>query len=404
MTKHLSNYQYSKFLPDTPSIGGTTVTKPDHVHLSFGFPTTSLFPIDELAQAASESILENGHKSLHYSGGSGPVRLGQWIKELVEKNHIFVDTNQIYSTFGAMQGIDLASRLLINPGDEVWVEGPTYFNGLQSFRLAGAEIREFPLDEKGVQVDIIEQALKELKEQNQPLPKFFYCMPNFHNPGGVTLSVERRKKLAALAYEYNFYILEDDAYGELSFNHEYLPAIYSFGPERVIYLGTFSKIIAPGLRLGWMIANEEVLQKVHILALGSQTSPFTQEIVASLLEKISYKDHLKNLINTYRSNRDAMVNNIQNYFGDEVQFIVPEGGFFLLLTFKPEVDTATFVQQAFENGVSVVEGRSFYSNGAGNNQIRLCFSYCDEQQIERGIKILAEAYFASIKGVSLTKI
>ncbi|WP_445505958.1 aminotransferase-like domain-containing protein [Niallia sp. 03190] len=356
-----------------------------------------------LAQSASESILENGHKALHYSGGLGPAKVRQWIKEQVEKSKIFVEATQIYPTFGAMQGIDLTTRVLINPGDEVWVEGPTFFNGLQSFRLAGAQIKTFPLDEEGVQVDILEQSLKDAKGKNQPIPKFFYCMPNFHNPAGVTLSIERRKKLAALAYEYNFYILEDNAYGDLSFTHEYLPSIYSFAPKRVIYLGTFSKIIAPGLRLGWMIANEEVLQKVHTLALGSQTSPFTQEIVTALLEKISYKDHLKNLIDTYRSKQDAMVNSIQKYFGDEVHFIVPEGGFFLLLNFKPEVDTAKFVQQAFENGVSVIEGRSFYVNGEGKNQIRLCFSYCDEQQIDRGIKILAEAYFASIKGQRFIK-
>lgn len=393
----LQNYQYNRFLPDTPSIGGTTVKAPGHVHLSFGYPSTSLFPIAELSEAASEAILNHGDLALHYSGGEGPEKIKDWIRERSKIRSIFIENNQIIAAAGAIQAIDSAARVLINAGDEVWVESPSFFNALRSFRLAGAKIRAFPIDEHGVRVDLIEKALEEAKLQNGPIPKFFYCMPNFHNPAGVNLSVDRRKKLAELAYQYNFYILEDDAYADLSFDHQYLPAIYSFGPKRVIYLGTFSKIIGPGIRLGWAVGEPFVLEKMRLLLLGSQTSPFTQEIIAHLLEKISFDAHLERLISVYRKKRDVMMEEVQKNFGDHVTYNVPKGGFFLWLIFRPEVETSGFVGQAFENGVSVVDGHSFFDTDEGTHQIRLCFTYCSEEQIRRGVKILADAYFAYLK-------
>ncbi|MDR4946674.1 aminotransferase-like domain-containing protein [Neobacillus cucumis] len=394
MVKQLQNYQYAKYIPSSPSIGGTTVTDPLHVHLSFGYPSTHLFPLIELNRAASNAILNHGEHALHYSGAEGPAKIREWIKHRSKIRSIYVDQNQIITTAGAMQAIDLAAKVLLNPDDEVWVEEPTYFNALQSFRMTGAKIKSFPIDEHGVQVDLIEEALVKARKLNKKIPKLLYCMPNFHNPTGVSLSLERRKKLAHLAYEYNFYILEDDAYSELSFKNRYLPAIYSFAEERVIYVGTFSKIIAPGIRLGWMIANEKVLQNTHLLMLGSQTNPFTQEIIASLLEEITFEDHLERLILTYRQKRDIMLESIKTSFGDDVTFVVPEGGFFLWLNFHPEVDTANFANEAFRRGVSIVEGKPFFETNQGANQLRLCFSYCNEEQIRRGIKILADAYYA----------
>ncbi|PGV52237.1 PLP-dependent aminotransferase family protein [Bacillus sp. AFS037270] len=397
MVKQLQNYQYAKYLPSSPSIGGTTVTDPFHVHLSFGYPSTHLFPIAELNHAASNAILNHGKQALHYSGGDGPRKIIEWIRNRSKIRSIYVKNKQIITTAGAMQAIDLAARVLVNPDDEVWVEGPTYFNALQSFRMAGAKIKSFPIDEQGVQVDLIEEALVKARQLNKKIPKVFYCMPNFHNPSGVSLSLERRQKLAQLAYEYNFYILEDDAYSELSFKNSYPPAIYSFAEERVIYVGTFSKIIAPGIRLGWIIANDEVLQNIHLLMLGSQTSPFTQQIIASLLEGISFEDHLEQLISTYRQKRDIMIESIETFFGDDVTFEIPEGGFFLWLSFRPEVVTTNFADEAFRRGVSIVEGKSFFETNQGSNQLRLCFSYCNEEQIRRGIKILAESYYASYR-------
>lgn len=400
MGKLLQDFQYAKFLPSTPSIGGTTVTDPSHVHLSFGFPSSDLFPIAELNESASEAIIKYGKLSLHYSGGEGPIKIRGWIKCRSQTRSMYVKNDNILSTAGAAQAIDLATRILVDPGDEVWVEAPTFFSALQSFRLVGAQIKSFPIDKNGVRVDLIEETLKKARLQNKKMPKLFYCMPNFHNPGGVTLSVERRKKLADLAYEYNFYILEDDAYSDLSFTKHYLPAIYSFGTQRVIYLGTFSKIIGPGIRLGWAIADNIVLEKMRLLMLGSQTSPFTQEIISRLLDNMSFEAHLEKLIFAYRKKRDVMIEAVQEYFSHHVSFHVPEGGFFLWLTFDPKIDTKNFTDQAFQNGVSIVEGRSFYHSIEGFNQLRLCFTYCNEDQIRRGVKILADSYFAYLHAVN----
>ncbi len=328
MVNNLQDYQYSKLLPSTPSIGGTRVVDPSYVHLSFGYPSSDLFPIHELSEAASEAILQGGRFSLHYFGGNGPKKVKDWIQQRSHIRSIQVETDQVLITAGAMQAIEVAARVLINPEDEVWVEGPTYFNGLQAFRLAGAKIKTFPIDENGLRVDLLEDALQDARLQNKKIPKFIYAMPNFHNPGGVNLSLERRKRLAELAREYNFYILEDDAYGELSFTNQYLPSIYSFAPDNVIYVSTFSKIIGPGLRLGWVIANNSVLEKINVLMLGSQTNPFTLEIIAHLLDKISFEDHLDRLISVYRKKRDIMIDAIQENFGHHVSFNVPLGGFF----------------------------------------------------------------------------
>ena len=401
---NLSDYSYSKFLPDTPSIGGTIEPNVDHVHLSFGFPSSELFPIDELNKAASKAILEQGRKALHYSGGPGPKKVREWIANHVSKRDLQVTEKDVLVTVGAGHAIDVTSHVLVNPGEEVWAEAPSFFSALRTFQLAGAHVRTFPIDGQGVQVDLIEAALIEAKEHHKPYPKFIYTMPNFHNPGGINQSVERRQKLAQLALKYNFYILEDDAYADLNFKREPLPSIYSFAPERVIYVGTFSKIIGPGIRLGWAIANQEVLKKMQLFMLGSQTNPFTQEIIAHLLEELSFETYLDGLIDDYEEKRDVMVEALKKNFGDHITFQVPDGGFFLLIEFSEEVDVLQFIPKAFQKGVSVVDGTEFYIDGRGKNQIRLCFTYSSKEQIELGIERLANAYFSYIDELALESV
>ncbi|MNI28725.1 2-aminoadipate transaminase [compost metagenome] len=219
-------------------------------------------------------------------------------------------------------------------------------------------------------------------------------MPNFQNPGGVILSLERRKKLAELAYTYNFFILEDDAYVELTFKGEHLPAIYSFAPERVIYLSTFSKIIAPGIRLGWAIASADVIRRMNTFFQGSKASVFSQEIAAQLLQHLPFEEHLQALNDRYRNSRNIMVDSLHEQFKDEVTFNVPEGGFFVWLTFPEDVDTSDFVQDALQRGVSFIDGKKFYVLPEGARHARLSFSYCSDDQIRLGVKLLADAYRA----------
>jgi 2-aminoadipate transaminase len=385
-------YEYNQFLPTSPSIGGTTTPLEDHVHLSYGFPNSKLFPLAELAEASQKATFEQGHRALHYSGGQGTIKIREWIANRCRIRGINSKPENVLITVGAGQAIDIASRVLINPGDEVWVEAPSFFSALRAFELSGATIRSFPIDENGIQVNLLQSALEEAKFNQSKLPKFIYVMPNFHNPGGVNLSVDRRKQLASLALEYNFYILEDDAYADINFNDKSLPSIYSYAPERVIYIGTFSKIIAPGIRLGWAIANPEILQYFRLFLLGSQTNPFVQEVIADLLEDLEFKQYLTEVNQTYANQLDVMVKELEEQFGNEVTFTKPSGGFFLLLRFKEKVDISELVELAEKNGVSVVNGKEFYLNNIEVNEIRLCYTYSSENQIQKGIQRLAVAY------------
>lgn len=389
----LTSFEYASTIPTTPTIGGTLEVSNDHVHLSYGFPSSSLFPIEELTVASEKAIVKEGRKALHYAGGPGIEKINNWIKKHVKKRAVEATAKDILVTAGAGQAIDVISRTVLNPGDEVWVEAPSFFTALRAFELVGAKTRAFPIDESGLQVDLLEVALEDAVLHHRKLPKLVYTMPNFHNPSGIVLSLERRKKLAQLALKYNFYILEDDAYVDLNFDNVLIPSIYSFAPNRVAYVGTFSKIIGPGIRLGWVVGNEELLRNLRIFMFGSQTNPFTQEIIAHLLDELSFDDYLKKIINHYKSQRDVIVQAIEQYFGKHVTYKIPSGGFFLLIEFEQSVDVNDFLLQAFQKGVSVVAGDQFYTDGSGKNQIRLCFTFSNEQQIQKGIERLAQAYF-----------
>ncbi len=395
----------SRYIPRTPSIGSTTVTNEDHVHLSFGFAAPSLFPIAELEWASSEAIRSHGKEALQYSGAPGPEYIVNWIEQRARRNGLAVNPSHVLVTYGATQGLSLAAQLLVEPGDEVWTEAPTFFSALQAFRLSGAVIRSFPLEADGLNVELLEQALQQARTAGRPIPKLLYTMPTYHNPGGVTLSVAKRHRLVELAREYHFYVLEDDAYGELNFTGEPWPTLYSLAPERTIYLNTFSKIIAPGLRLGWMIAHPQLIDRLRILMLGGSTGVFTQEIVATLIQRIDIDAHLEQLREHYRQQRDVMAAAIDRHFGDAVSYVLPEGGFFLWLSFREAIDTTRLQQRALEYGVSIVDGRSFYPERDVQHQLRLCFSYCSAEQIEKGIARLAAAYtddVAELQEVKLT--
>ncbi|WP_201318535.1 PLP-dependent aminotransferase family protein [Paenibacillus sp. EPM92] len=396
MSQQLQSFSFSfaKRIPSTPSIGSTTITKPDHIHLSFGFAAPHLFPIEQLSASAADAVTQHGRKALQYSGSGGPGKILKWIQNRSLVHGIKAESNQILVTYGSTQGIDLATRILLDPGDHVWVESPSFFSALQAFRTAEAVITSFPIDEDGLRVDLIESALVEAKRNHTPIPKFLYTMPTYHNPGGVTLSIERRNRLVQLAKAYNFFILEDDAYSELNFTGNKYPSLYTLLPERVIYLNTFSKIIGPGLRLGWVIADQRVIDKMRLLNLGGSIGVFAQEILAQLLEHFAFQEHVDSLSRHYRKQRDVMAEAIKSSFGDHVTFHLPEGGFYIWLRFGNDVNTSEFLQDAANRGVSFVDGKSFFHNPEGYSYLRLCFSYVSKEQIVRGVNILADAYFA----------
>lgn len=363
-----------------------------HVFLSYGSPNPVLFPTKAYINASNEVLNTRAEIALQYRGGQGTEQIKNWIISRGHHRHMSIEHDGILITAGAAQGIDFATRLLIDPGDEVWVESPSYFFALQSFQLAGARISSIPLDDDGINIDIIEKKLNDRIKNLKKLPKCIYIMPNYHNPTGVSLSLERRKRLAILAEKYNLVIIEDDAYAELSFNQHFLPSIHSLAPKNVIYLGTFSKIIAPGIRIGWVIADKSLIKKMELFLLGPQISPVIQEIIGTLLINLSFDDHLGELVNHYKHNRDVMVGEIVSNFGNHVSFNIPKGGFFIWLQFKNDIDLDELANIAFDKGVSFVKGKEFYHQANKLQEIRLCYSYCNTDEIKEGIRLLAEAY------------
>lgn len=395
----MNDFKLSKKLSGVPLISASfSKTGSDEIPLSFGYPSPDTFPIKELKEATDDALSMSGDTALQYSGGEGKVKLVEWIKSRVKDSKIDVLEENILITTGSGQGIDLITRALTDPGDSIGIESPTYFGAIRSFLLAEVNIKTFSLDKDGMMVEELELELIKAKKDKTEIPKFIYVISNHHNPQGVSLSIERRKKLAELAYEYNFFIIEDDAYGELSFDEEKIPSIFSFCPERVLYIGSFSKIFGPGLRVGWIIGNPEILTKIRTLKSDGNTSVFIQEIMSRMLDKFDLESHLKNIKNVYKKRRDVMIEEINKQFDKNVTFNVPKGGFFIWLTFPENVNTNLILERAKNKyKVNFFASEQFYINNKEQNHMRLCFAYCSESQIIEGIYYIAKAYFSIYK-------
>lgn len=398
----LKPFSFSKRFPETEVIGSAFAGNNDNlIPLSFGFPAPESLPVDKMTVATEAAMKTQGRQALAYSGGSGPKNIVNWIKERSKLREIIASEEKIMVTAGSSQAIDLITRTLTDPGDEIWVEAPTFFGALKTFRLAETKLVSFPIDEDGLRVDLVEQELITRVNKGLPLPKLMYVIPNYQNPGGVNLSLARKRRLAELAYEYNFFIIEDDAYVELSFDGTFSPAIYSFGPERVVYLSTFSKIIAPGLRLGWAIGLPQIIEKMKILKVDGLTSVYVQEVTKNLLKQMDMDEQISYLNSIYLPRKNAMVSAIKQYFGEEVSFHEPNGGFFLWLTFPTHIDTSEFLDAAMIAGVSYIAGKHFFLENEGFHHMRLCFTFYKEDIIHEAIKRLADTYYDHVNSIQV---
>lgn len=399
----VKDYPLSKRFPELPLLSAANTKKhSDLIPFAFGHPAQESFDVPLLSQSAVSALQLDGPRALQYSGGFGPDFVVNWIQQRSKHVSISVETQNILVTAGSMQAIDLATRTLTDPGDHVWVEAPTFFGAIRQFSLAELKISSIPVDHNGLLTDELENKLKEAVKNNVPIPKFIYVMPNYHNPTGVCLSIDRRKKLAELAYEYNFYVLEDDAYVELSFSGKKLPSIYTFGPKRVIYLSTFSKTIAPGIRMGWALADDEqIILRMKMLKSDGSTSVFVQEIISHFLSDVKFDYHMKRINELYCTRKDAMISAVKECFGKEVTYTEPEGGFFLWLSFPEKVNTSEFAGDALARGVSFIESKYFYIDGAETNHIRLSFTFTNEEEIKKGVQRIAESYYRYKKSIEV---
>jgi 2-aminoadipate transaminase len=365
-----------------------------------GQPDPSSLPRQQLADIVSRLLLsDDGPAALMYGEASGFRGLREALSQKLRRcERIAVSPDEVLIVNGSNHGLALVVQAFVNPGEVAVVEAPSFMGGLRPLRQHRARIEMVPIDEDGLRVDLFEDRLRSLAAAGTPA-KLLYTIPNFHNPAGVTLSYDRRQWLADLADRHNFVILEDDAYGELRFSGEAIPSIYSLAsPGRVVRSATLSKILAAGLRVGYLTAPREVVGRLSSMKLDGGTSPFVNRVAAAWLEA-SHDEHVSELIDVYRRKRDALLRGLERGFpsGDPLRpaWRVPDGGFFLWITLPSGVDPARVAQEAGERGVAYVPGQAFFADGSGAEHIRLAWSMLPEEELEQAALLFAEAIRAA---------
>ena len=358
-----------------------------------GYPSAETFPLESIRQTMSEVIDKYGGKAFQYGATQGV----QELREAVARRYD-VPVDRVQITSSSQQGIDVCTRILVNPGDVILTSSPSYLGALQSFssyraKIVGvshnADIQEY----KSAFVSEIKKAA----EQGRTV-KFLYMIPDFQNPSGESLTLEERKMLADLAEEYGFLIVEDSPYRELRYEGEHIPTIYSLAPDRVIHLGSFSKIFAPGFRLGWAIAHPDILDKIYVCKQSLDLCPpiFDQYVAAEFLESGRLDENLKKSVLLYKEKRDLLLSLLDEYMPEGVKWTRPEGGLFLFLTLPEGFDAVAFYDQALSAGVAYVAGEFFHPDRSGKNTMRLNFSFMSPEKIIAGIRLLAELLKTSI--------
>lgn len=367
---------------------------PDVISFAGGLPAPDVFPVKEFQEACNTVLRDMGPIALQYGTTEGYLPLRELIAQHTMRYGIQVTAENIMITSGSQQALDLIGKIFINTGDRIVVEAPTYLGALQAWNIYGAEYITVPSDEHGIITDKLEAALR-------AGPKFIYVLPNFQNPTGVTIPLERRQRLVELADRYGVPIIEDDPYGQLRFEGSHLPPIVVLDEKlhpknghytgNVIYLSTFSKTLAPGIRLAWVIAPPEVIRKMVMAKQGSDlhTSTFNQ-IVAYEVARGGFLDkHVRHICQVYRERRDVMLDSLEEHMPAGVHWTHPEGGLFLWLTLPENISTVKMFNEAVEQKVAYVPGVSFYPSGGGENTMRLNFSFATPEKINEGIARLA---------------
>jgi 2-aminoadipate transaminase len=352
-----------------------------------GYPSADTFPLESIRQTITEVIEKYGAKAFQYGATQGVPEL----REAVAKRYD-VPVERVQITSSSQQGIDVCTRVLVNPGDVILTSSPSYLGALQSFRSYRADIRGVAHKEdltefKASYEAVISQVLGEGKKI-----KFLYMIPDFQNPSGESLTLEERQMLVELAEKHDFLIVEDSPYRELRYEGEHIPTMYSLSPDRVIHLGSFSKIFAPGFRLGWAIAHPEILDKIYVCKQSLDLCPpiMDQYVAAEFLASGRLDENLVKSVALYKGKRDLLLSLLQEHMPQGVKWTHPEGGLFLFLTMPEGFEAVKFYDRALDAGVAYVAGEFFHPDGSGKNTMRLNFSFMTEDKIRAGIKLLAD--------------
>lgn len=362
---------------------------PEIISFAGGLPCPELFPVEELQTIVQQVLKTDGRAALQYGPTEGIHSLREIIaKQRMKPANVDVTADNITITAGSQQGIEFSAKIFLNKGDVVICESPSYLGALNAFQAYMPKFVAIQMDDNGMIIDEVEKALKQY-----PNAKMIYTIPDFQNPTGITMSDDRRKRLAELGAKYQIPIIEDNPYGDLIYEGSRHPSIKSFDKEGwVIYLGTFSKTFCPGLRLGWVCASNEILQKYIIVKQGAdlQCSSFDQRIAALFMETYDLNVHIEKLKNLYGVRRNLMIESMDKYFPAGVKHTNPNGGLFTWFEVKEGLNTAEILQEALKENVAYVPGSSFFPGGGHHNFARLNYSCMCEEKIVEGIKRLGK--------------
>ncbi len=365
---------------------------PEIISLAGGLPSPDSFPSEDIAACAQKVLSERPEVALQYSTTEGFPELKREILKLMEKDGFTgLTEDHILVTSSSQQGLDLVGRLFVDPTDPVLVELPTYLGALQAFSAYGAHFIGVKSDDNGIDFDDLKMQLTALRHTDEHY-KFIYCVPDFQNPSGVTWNKERREELVQIANEYGLIVIDDSPYRELRFEGEKPPALGSLDIDNVITLRSFSKIFAPGLRLGWIVANPKVIKQLAKCKQSTDlcANSLGQLIAAEYLKTGKLEGHVQKICNIYKAKRDVMLNALEKYMPEGVTWTRPEGGLFLWVRLPEHISADDMFTEAIDKKVAYVIGSAFHCNNTGQNTMRLNFSFPTHEQLDEGIKRLAE--------------
>jgi 2-aminoadipate transaminase len=361
-------------------------SRPDVVSLAGGMPYTAALDFEAVEEVVVDVIRENGPTALQYGGGQGREPLRERLVEVMAEEGVPAHADDLVVTVGGQQGIELITKLFVDPGDIVVAEGPTYVGALGAFSSHQADVRHVAMDDDGLIIESLEDELDRLASGGRAAT-FVYVVPNHQNPAGVSLSVERRERLAELAEERDLLLLEDNPYGLLDFAGRTWPSLRSLVPERVVYVGTVSKTFAPGARIGWVAAPGPVRDKLVLLLEAADLchSNLTQMVVETWLARQPWQDQIKRFREVYEERAQATLHALDEEFPEGCRWTRPTGGFYVWVTLPEHIDTSDLLAKAVSEKVAYVPGSGFYADGNGKRNLRLCYSFPPPEEIREGV-------------------
>jgi 2-aminoadipate transaminase len=365
--------------------------RPGMISFAGGLPAPETFPVQDLKQIAVEVLENDGDAALQYSTTEGDTRLRQLLVERHNRQGFSITTDNLIITTGSQQALDLIGRIFIEQDDFVLCGLPSYLGGINAFQSYGARLKGIPLDDNGMIPGEIEKTASTLKQLGRKI-KFIYIVPDFQNPAGITVPEQRRLEIIELAEKYDFLIVEDSPYRDIRFEGEHQKSMFQLDKYgRVITLCTFSKIFAPGFRVGWVVSQPYILERIVMAKQTADlcTSAFVQKILAVYMGKGLLEKNLPGTIKLYRHRRDVMLESFRKHMPREVKWTEPHGGLFVFVTLPPGIDTDRILMKAIENNVAFVAGSTFFCNDSGHNTMRINFSYSSDKEIELGVERLA---------------